>query len=148
MTWEDFWQLIALLDGHADQRRCADLAGVLAQRPAPEITGFAERLAEALYRLDQERFGLLPVAGLSTEDDPFPQSGDVFLYSRCAVVAAGRKVYEGMFFGDPARFSAFTAPALDGEWLLYVAQQAYEQVTGEEWDRVTRFTSDAYAEGE
>jgi hypothetical protein len=82
MTWKEFWQLIELLDGRADQRRCAELAGVLAQRPVPEITSFGERLAEALYRLDQERFGLVPVAGLSTEDDPFPQSGDVFLYSR------------------------------------------------------------------
>ncbi|MFI9163534.1 DUF4240 domain-containing protein [Kitasatospora aureofaciens] len=145
MTWEGFWKLIELLEGHADQRRCAELSRVLAQRPVSEITGFGERLAEALYRLDQERFGLVPVVGLSTDDDPFPQSSDVFLYSRCAVVAAGRAVYEGKFFGDPTRFSPFTSTALDGEWLLYVAQQAYEQVTGEEWNRVTRYDFESYS---
>ncbi|SEM70101.1 Protein of unknown function [Streptacidiphilus jiangxiensis] len=101
-------------------------------------------MAEALHRLDQEKFGLLPVTNMGTADDPFPQSGDHFLYSRCAAVAAGREVYESVF-GDPALFLPFTAPTLQGEWLLYVADQAYERATGEEWDRVTRYDFESYS---
>lgn len=144
MTWREFWTLIDVLDGRADDDRCTRLAEVLAQRSPVGITGFGERLAEALHRLDQRQFGLLPVAGMGRPDDPFPQSGDHFLYARCAVVAAGREVYESVF-EDPARFSPFTAPTAQGESLLYVAPQAYERVTGEEWHRATRYSFESYA---
>ncbi|MFG2596811.1 DUF4240 domain-containing protein [Streptomyces sp. NPDC048462] len=144
MSWRDFWTLIEVLEGRADQGRCTRLVEVLAQRSAAEITGFGERLAEALYRLDQEKFGLLPVADMSRPGGPFPQSGDHFLYSRCALVAAGREAYESVF-EESARFSPFTATTMEGESLLYVTQQAYEQATGEEWDRATRHSFESYA---
>ncbi|MEU6495307.1 DUF4240 domain-containing protein [Streptomyces sp. NPDC046984] len=60
MTWSDFWALIDTLHGEASDTGCQRLAQELATRPVPEISGFAERLSEALYRLDQEKFGLLP----------------------------------------------------------------------------------------
>ncbi len=81
---------------------------------------------------------------MSRPGGPFPQSGDHFLYSRCAVVAAGREVYESVF-EDSARFSPFTATTMEGESLLYVAQQAYERATGEEWDRATRYSFESYS---
>ena len=144
MTWDDFWKLIATLGGRADYDSCTRLTNVLALREVQEITGFGERMAESLYRLDQERFGRLPVANMGSPDAPFPQSGDHFLYARCAVVAAGRDVYEGVF-ADPSGFGPFTAPALAGEWLLYVAQNAFEVVTGEEWDRRTQYSFESYS---
>lgn len=53
------------------------------------------------------------------------------------MVAAGRAVWEDVFF-DVDKFAPFTSTRYDGEWLLYVPDQAYEQVTGQEWDRSTR----------
>jgi hypothetical protein len=145
MTWSDFWALIDTLHGQASHAGCRRLAQELSHRPVPEITGFAERLAEALYRLDQEKFGLLPVADMTTRDGaPFPQSGDCFLYARCAVVAAGRAVYESVFF-DESKFAPFTATTYDGEWLLYVPDDAYELATGEEWHRLTRYDFESYS---
>jgi hypothetical protein len=145
MTWADFWALIATLDGEATDASCQRLAEELSRRSVPDIIGFAERHAEALYRLDQEKFGTLPVANLTTRDgSPFPQSADVFLYARCAVVAAGRAVWERVFF-DVDMFVPYTSSEYDGEWLLYVPDKAYELATGEEWNRSTRYCYESYS---
>ncbi|MFF4247549.1 DUF4240 domain-containing protein [Streptomyces sp. NPDC001822] len=145
MTWAAFWPLIATLNGKATEESCHRLAEELGRRPVPDVIGFAERLAEALYRLDQERFGTLPVADLTARlGSPFPQSSDVFLYSRCAVVAAGQGVWESVFFDDD-KFAPYTSSDCDGEWLLYVPDKAYELATGERWDRSTRYCFESYS---
>ncbi|KQW17036.1 hypothetical protein ASD08_23395 [Streptomyces sp. Root369] len=145
MTWAGFWALIGTLGGRADEDGCNRLAVELSARPVLDIRGFAERLSEALYRLDQEKFGTLPVADLTLPDgEPFPQSGDGFLYSRCAVVAAGQSVWESVFF-DVDRFAPYTASTCDGEPLLYVSDQAYRLATGEEWDRSTRYCFETFS---
>ncbi|WP_017239094.1 DUF4240 domain-containing protein [Streptomyces sp. SS] len=145
MTWADFWALIATLNGEATQESCQRLAGELSRRSVPDIIGFAERHAEALYRLDQERFGTLPVVDLSARfGSPFPQSSDALLYTRCAVVAAGQAVWESVFF-DADKFTPYTSSERDGEWLLYVPDMAYELATGEEWDRSTRYCVESYS---
>ena len=109
VTWADFWTLIDTLGGEASEASCRRLAEELGRRPVADIIGFAERHAEALYRLDQEKFGSLPVADLTDRDgSPFPQSADQFLYTRCAVVAAGRAVWEHVFF-DVDKFAPFTS---------------------------------------
>ncbi|MGW7440322.1 DUF4240 domain-containing protein [Streptomyces sp. NPDC054849] len=145
MTWERFWQLIEILGGAAGietcqgvEDACARLAKVLAREPVAQIIGFGERLAESLYRLDQEAFGTLSVVGMELSDgSPFPQSDDGFLYARAAVVATGRQTYEGVF-GHPERFAPFTARQCES--LLYVHEEAFEQATGAEWDRDTRYS--------
>ncbi|MET9619386.1 DUF4240 domain-containing protein [Streptomyces sp. NPDC006464] len=145
MTWADFWALIATLDGEATLESCQRLAEVLSRRSVPDIIGFAERHAEALYRLDQEKFGTLPVVDLTARDGrPFPQSSDVFLYTRCAVVAAGQAVWESVFF-DVDKFAPYTSSECDGEWLLYVPDKAYELATGREWNRLTRYSFESYS---
>lgn len=145
MTWADFWILIDTLNGEADETSCRRLAQELGRRPVADIIGFAERHAEALYRLDQEKFGSLPVADLTDRDgNPFPQSADQFLYARCAVVAAGQAVWEDVFF-DVDKFAPFTSTRYDGEWLLYVPDQAYELATGREWDRPTRYCFETFS---
>ncbi|MEU7298042.1 DUF4240 domain-containing protein [Streptomyces exfoliatus] len=144
MTWADFWALIATLDGEATEENCRRLAEELSRRPTPDIIGFAERLAEALYRLDQEKLGTLPVVDLTAwYGSPFPQSADVFLYSRCAVVAAGQTVWESVF-SDADAFAPYTSSKRDGEWLLYVPDKAYELTTGEEWTHSTRYCVESY----
>ncbi|MFB6564281.1 DUF4240 domain-containing protein [Streptomyces sp. NPDC056400] len=145
MTWAEFWALIDTLNGEASQASCRRLAEELGRRSVHDIIGFAERHAEALYRLDQEKFGTLPVANLSDRDgSPFPQSADQFLYTRCAVVAAGQAVWEGVFF-DVDKFAPYTSTEYDGEWLLYVPDRAYELATGKEWDRTTRYCFETFS---
>ena len=145
MTWAAFWALIATLNGKATHASCQRLAEELSRRSVPDIIGFAERHAEALYRLDQEKFGILPVFDMTDRNGrPFPQSGDGFLYARCAVVAAGQAVWEGVFF-DVDAFAPYTSTEYDGEWFLYVPDQAYELATGKEWDRSTRYCFESYS---
>ncbi|MEV7563916.1 DUF4240 domain-containing protein [Streptomyces tanashiensis] len=145
MTWADFWALIATLNGEATEENCHRLAEELSRRPVSDIVGFAERHAEALYRLDQEKFGTLPVIDMTLRDgSPFPQSSDVFLYARCAVVAAGQTVWESVFF-DVDKFAPYTSTEYDGEWLLSVPDKAYELATGKEWDRLTRYCFESYS---
>ncbi|WP_431680048.1 DUF4240 domain-containing protein [Kitasatospora sp. KL5] len=144
LPWDRFWELIDTLGGPAGTSRCADLedgcerlTGLLAAEPVEVITGFGERLAEALYRLDLEQLGTMPVHGMSLPDgSPFPQSDDGFLYSRAAVVAAGRATYTAVL-ARPELFAPFTDA--HAECLLYVHEEAYEEATGTEWDIDTRY---------
>ncbi|MFD7905211.1 MULTISPECIES: DUF4240 domain-containing protein [unclassified Kitasatospora] len=150
MTWDRFWELVGTLGGPAVLERCDHLEEAcegLAQRlalgPVEEITGFGERLAEALYRLDRAEFGRLPVQDAEAPHDW--QTDDHFLYTRAAVVTAGREVYEGVF-GHPERFAPYTA--LQAEELLYVHEEAYEAATGEEWDFLTRYDYESCSNAE
>ncbi|MFG2819080.1 DUF4240 domain-containing protein [Kitasatospora sp. NPDC048365] len=144
MSWERFWQLIEVLGGEAGIATCAvfedaceRLTELLSDEPTEQIVAFGERLAEALYRLDRAEFGTLPVLGTELADgSPFPQSDDGFLYSRTAVVAAGRATYESVL-GRPDRFVPFTD--MSCQQLLYIHEEAYEAATGEEWDLLTRY---------
>jgi hypothetical protein len=68
----------------------------------------------------------------------------VFLYARCAVVAAGRAVWERVFF-DVDMFVPYTSSEYDGEWLLHVPDKAYELATGEEWNHSTRYCYESYS---
>lgn len=132
MDQDEFWALIGqcLADGDPEV-----LVERLAAMPVEAITGFADRLAEALYGLDTPELADQPVWDADQDpeaDKPLPLSDDAFLYVRCAVVATGREAYERVR-ADPE--------ALAGQWdldwedLLYLAPRAYERATGEEWDQ-------------
>jgi hypothetical protein len=130
MDQDEFWALIGgLHTADADV-----LVERLAAMPVAAITGFADRLAEALHALDTPELADQPVWDVEQDpeaDEPLSPSDDAFLYTRCAVVASGRETYERVR-AEPT--------ALAGRWdlgredLLYVAPRAYEQATGEEWD--------------
>ncbi|WP_406424364.1 DUF4240 domain-containing protein [Streptomyces sp. NBC_01589] len=66
-------------------------------------------------------------------------SSDSFLYTRAAVVAAGRETYE-ILLQDPAHFVPYATGLIWAENLLYAPDRAYEHITGEEWDRRTRYS--------
>ncbi|MFE0421943.1 DUF4240 domain-containing protein [Streptomyces sp. NPDC058953] len=140
MDEETFWRLIEECrppgpDPDPDADRLAEaLTDRLSRGPVPVVTGFAERLAQSLYRLDRREFG---------EE----LSGDSFLYTRAAVVADGRETYERVL-ADPALFVPYAEDAIWAEGLLYVPDRAYEQLTGEKWDRSTRYSYESYANGE
>jgi hypothetical protein len=130
-----FWQLIEECSPAAPDPEGDQLAAALTTRLASgavfEVVGFAEQLSWALYRLDRKEYG----DGLS---------GDAFLYTRAAVVAAGRDVYERVL-RDPQRFAPFVTGLAWAEALLYVPDHAYRQQTGEEWDRSTRYSYESYS---
>ncbi len=109
----------------------AALTEHLAQSPVFVVTGFAEQLAWALYRLGRKELG----HGLS---------GDAFFCTRCAVVAAGRGVFEDVLH-DPGAFAPFTTDRIWAESLLCIPDHAYEYVTGEEWHRNTHYSYESYS---
>ncbi|MGW0550642.1 DUF4240 domain-containing protein [Streptomyces altiplanensis] len=135
MNEDVFWQLIeecgpSAPDPDGDQLAAA-LTARLANGPVSDVAGFAERLSWALYRLDRKEYG----EGLS---------GDAFLYTRAAVVAAGREEYENVLRA-PERFVPFVNDVVWAEALLYVPDDAYEHLTGDPWDRSTRYSYESYS---
>lgn len=138
MTEDEFWALLETCRPSAPDPEADHLAPALTDRlaagPVPAVTGFAEQLSRALYRLDRREFG---------ED----LSADAFLYTRAAVVAAGRAEYERVL-ADPARFRRYATEYVWAEALLYVPDQAYERLTGETWDRATAHSYESYSHTE
>jgi hypothetical protein len=135
MDEDAFWTLIEQCrpggpDPDADGLAAA-LTARLAAGPVSMIAEFAEQLAWALHRLDLQEYG----HGLS---------GDAFLYTRAAVVADGRETYRRVL-GDPARFTTYAAGLMWAEPLLYVPDRAYKALTGQEWDRGTRYSYESYS---
>lgn len=135
MDEDAFWQLIEECrptGPDPDARRlAATLIARLASGPLFRVTGFAEQLSWALYRLDRKEFGL-------------GMSGDGFLYARAGVVAAGRTEFASVL-ADPALFARYAAGNDWAEGFLYVPDRAYEHITGEEWDRRTRYCYDSHS---
>ncbi|MEV8536705.1 DUF4240 domain-containing protein [Streptomyces sp. NPDC051211] len=133
-----FWELLedcrpAGPDPDADLLAEA-LSVSLSAGPLHRVVAFAEKLSWLLYRLDRREYG----RGLS---------GDQFLYTRCAVVAAGRAVYESVL-DDPAEFVPYAEGLVWAEGLLYVPDQAYEHLTGEQWPRATRYSYESFTNRE
>jgi hypothetical protein len=130
-----FWQLIEECRPAAPDPEAVGLAETLTARlasgPLYEVKGFAEQLSWALYRLDRRELG----QGLS---------GDAFLYTRCAAVAAGREAFESIL-SDPTEFAALASGLVWTESLLYVPDRAYQLITGEEWERNTRYSYESYS---
>ncbi|MFF7674678.1 DUF4240 domain-containing protein [Actinacidiphila glaucinigra] len=130
-----FWQLIedckpGTPDPDAEQLVAA-LTSRLVEGPLATVEQFAEQLSWALYRLDRMEYG-------------HALSGDAFLYTRPAVVAAGRETYDRVL-QDPAECEPFATAGVWAEGLLNVPDRAYEHVTGEEWGRRTRYSYESYS---
>ncbi|MFD8794521.1 DUF4240 domain-containing protein [Streptomyces vinaceus] len=130
MNEDAFWQLIedcrpTECDPDAELL-AATVTERLARSPLSAVIGFAEQLSWALYRLDRKEYG-------------HDLSDDAFLYSRAAVVAAGRTEFDSVL-QDPTAFTPYATDLIWAERLLYTPDQAYERITGEEWDRDTRYS--------
>ncbi|MGW4043494.1 DUF4240 domain-containing protein [Streptomyces sp. NPDC004721] len=135
MNENAFWQLIDDCTPSAPDPDAEQLAAALTDRLSAEtqatVVGFAEQLSWALYRLDREEYG-------------HDLSGDSFLYTRAAVVAAGRDTYAAVL-RDPRLFAPYAEDLVWAEHLLHVPDEAYRRVTGEEWDRGTRYSYESYS---
>ncbi len=138
MNEDTFWQLIEDCRPPGPDPDAELLAAAvterLAQSPLSLVTGFAEQLSWMLYRLDRKEYGQA-------------LSGDAFLYARAAVVAAGRTVFDSVL-QDAATFAPYATNHIWAESLLYTPDRAYERITGEEWDRDTRYSYESYSNTE
>ncbi|MFC9627534.1 hypothetical protein ACFTXM_48940 [Streptomyces sp. NPDC056930] len=60
-------------------------------------------------------------------------------YTRAAIVSAGRTVFDSVL-QDTAAFAPYTTDLIWAESLFYTPDRAYKRITGEEWDRDTRYS--------
>ncbi|TAE00152.1 MAG: DUF4240 domain-containing protein [Bacteroidetes bacterium] len=115
-----FWEMIDLLDWEQSDNELIikPLIQVLSQKSLSEIFTFQEYLSQKLFFLDQKRFAQ------NFADQYF--SVDTFLYVRACVVANGKAFYDHICQNPQEMPSDLTF-----ESLLYVAQKAYQQQTGQ-----------------
>ncbi|CAM5468388.1 DUF4240 domain-containing protein [Streptomyces avidinii] len=115
MNEDAFWQLIEDCGPRPDpdaEALAATLTKRLAQSPLSLVIGFAEQLSWALYRLDRKEYG-------------HDLSDDAFLYTRAAVVAAGRTEFDRVL-QDPSAFTPYAIDLIWAEPLLYTPDRAYK----------------------
>lgn len=132
LSVDEFWELISLTGGRVDEVALQPLGRALNKLSSKHMTEFGEHFRAALAALDTEAHVRQPVRDV---DDPpgeaLPMTGgDVFLYARCAVVGAGRAAWEAVV-ADPAAFSARPWQMAEGELLLALVENAYDERTGE-----------------
>ena len=142
MDVNDFWKLISLIDQSAleecdDEEAVEQLVLELSTKSIQDIDQFQEHLSQALYAIDGQKW--IDEAGESSG------SGDGFLYARCYVVAKGRENYSSTL-SNPA-----SMPKSSDQWaesLLYVAGQAWAEVTGndeEDYDRESTVSYESFS---
>lgn len=132
MSADEFWELISLTGGRVDDVALEPLGRALSELSTRRMTEFGEQFRAALAALDTEAHLGQPVRDI---DDPpgaaLPMTGgDVFLYARCAVVGAGRTAWETVV-ADPVEFAARPWQMADGELLLALVENTYDERTGE-----------------
>jgi hypothetical protein len=144
MTDDVFWRVIAAFDwkktGDDDAVMRPAMKLLAAMQPA-DIIAFEDLLAEKLYALDTREHCRACYRGeLDPDDGDDYVSADGFLYSRCVVVANGRKTYERVL-KRPAAFPR----GLEFESLLYLASDAYEARAGDELDHATPVSWESFS---
>ncbi|NJP68971.1 DUF4240 domain-containing protein [Streptomyces sp. ventii] len=135
MDEERFWRLVEECRPPWPDPDADDLSSALVERltaePATVTAAFAETLSRLLWELDRRELG---------EDE----SSDSFLHTRAAVVAAGERAYRTVR-ADPVRFAPFATGPVRAGSLLSVPGRAWRRLTGEEWQRDTRYTYESYS---
>ena len=142
MTETRFWTIIAMLNWAAtgdDDAVIAPAVNELAKDQIEEIHEFENILAQKLYALDTIAHAE-QIGGRDAYREGEYFSPDLFLYSRCVVVANGEELYTRVL-ENPAEFPEF----LEFESLLYIARQAYERKTGLDYDYVTKPSYETYS---
>lgn len=140
MTEEIFWNLIGKLDWNNegdDELVIEPVVSSLCKLGLNEILGFEEILAEKLFTLDtkthaQKRFFIFKLKGYLSPDD--------FLCSRCVAVANGKSNYESVL-----QYPWLLSKSLEFEALLSISPCAYERVTNEVWNHITRVSYETYS---
>ena len=142
MTEAKFWAIIAMLNWAAtgdDDAVIAPAVAELAKYEVEEIYEFDNILAEKLYALDTIAHAE-QIGGEDAYREGEYFSPDLFLYSRCVVVANGEELYTRVL-ENPAAFPEF----LEFESLLYIARKACERKTGLDYDHATEPSYETYS---
>ena len=134
---EQFWHIISLLDWTKlgnDEAVVAPVIAHLSNLPVSFIYQFEDKLSEKLYQLDTRQHAVKFKNPLSVDD---------FLYSRCVVVANGKRAFQTVL-NDPTQMPT----DVDFESLLYIASDAYTLKTGKEFAYLPTFSVETYANSE
>jgi hypothetical protein len=143
MSDDEFWSLIDRLDWTyrgKDELVVEPLVAKLATQSDATITDFDDALAAKLHALDGERYAREIGEHAYTDNGSKYFSVDLFLYARCAVVTAGREIYQAVL-ADPTEMPKDT----EFEAVLYVAQQAYERKSGGKYTHVPTPSYETYS---
>ncbi|MBB6421579.1 DUF4240 domain-containing protein [Streptomyces sp. AK010] len=134
MTEEEFWSLIDLLEGVANQRTTPALAETLAREGKDRIEEFADILAAMVQQIETETLSRIPARDVNDPPDapPVPLLGDALVNIRYAIVAAGRSQYQ-QIQRNPDRVADCTWNFSESDGLAEAVSMAYEKTTGEPW---------------
>lgn len=147
MTESEFWDLIESFDWDElgdDEAVVEPAVEKLAAGTVDNINAFTEHLHRFLYTLDTRehaRYAYLGEADPDNGDDYI--SADDFLYTRCVVVANGREYYAEVL-NDPSQMPR----EMEFEHLLYVAPDAYERKTGDDYDYASGWDFESFSNKE
>ncbi|WP_020406236.1 DUF4240 domain-containing protein [Hahella ganghwensis] len=141
MNENEFWSIIGMLNWEEvgdDEAVVEPLVNYLSSKSDEEIFQFEEILAQKLHALDTRSHAKeIGEDAYVNEEQYF--SLDAFLYARCVVVANGNDLFERTL-RNPADFPK----NMEFEAILYVAQEAYEQKNGKEWEYVSPTDYETY----
>ena len=144
MSEDVFWRLIASFNWKKtgdDDAVLLPAVNALSRMSVEDIFAFDEILAEKLYALDTRAICRGTYRGQIDPDDGDDYvSADDFLYSRCVIVANGKKFFERAL-AKPNE----VPQEMEFESLLYVARAAYEKKTGKEYDRLTKLSWESFS---
>jgi hypothetical protein len=134
MTEDDFWSLIDLLGGAANQQTTPALTEALAHQGHARVEEFADRLTEKMGRL-----AYVPLSGIPAQDvsdpsgaQPVPLAGDALINLHFAVVAAGIAQFQHVL-QNPAHVAERVWDFSESDSLAEAVSKAYETATGNPW---------------
>lgn len=134
MTEEEFWSLVDLLGGAANQRTTPALTEALARQGKGRVEEFAHLLAENLQRLTSEPLSGIPVRDANDPSGalPVPLFGDALIHLHFAVVAAGSSRFQ-QIRENPNQVTDFAWDFSESDSLAEAVSTAYEITTGQPW---------------
>ncbi|MGG0179147.1 DUF4240 domain-containing protein [Gottfriedia acidiceleris] len=134
MNDDTFWSIISLFElenaKHDEEILCPAIEK-LSKTSVKDIKQFEENLAYKLYLLDTKEHAKNIGENSFSEDEP-NFSPDLFLYSRCFVVAKGQEFYE-LVLNNPQKMTKNNS----FEPLLSLAPEAYSKRMGKEFEYIS-----------